>query len=56
MATSTASPKEYRERAAFCEESAAKAASPQTRDVMLYLAKRWRMRKRLATRARCPIR
>jgi hypothetical protein len=43
MATSPASPKDYRERAAFCEESAAKAVSPETRDVMLFLAKRWRM-------------
>jgi hypothetical protein len=35
-------PQDYRDRANACERQAEAATNPQTREILLYLAKRWR--------------
>jgi hypothetical protein len=36
------SPQDYRDRAIECERQAEVATGPETREILLYLAKRWR--------------
>ena len=40
--SSQRTPQDYRERANACERQAESATHPATREILLYLAKRWR--------------
>jgi hypothetical protein len=42
MRPSSSTPQDYRDRANECEQRADSAAGPETREILLYLAKRWR--------------
>jgi hypothetical protein len=42
METKPQTPQDYRTRAAACERLAATALSPENREIMRYLAMRWR--------------
>ena len=44
MATkySPRTPQDYHDRANACEQQAEAASNPETREILLYLAKRWR--------------
>jgi hypothetical protein len=42
MRPSRSTPQDYRDRANECERQADSAVGPETREILLYLAKRWR--------------
>ena len=43
MASLPTTPQDYRDRATDCERVAQEAVSQETREIMVYLAERWRV-------------